>query len=324
MSQRVATAMVEPLRLFKDFEKRHDIVSSARQQKIANVVIVVNILLYVLFQIARSIWSWDFQLGTVGAPIFYLAWLISMCFLVLASDVPYLFIGISQWLRANPPLVRAPSREPLEITRARKYPYYLGVLLNLGAIGILVEQSGGLVTSPFSPVLFAMILAAQQLGRYRSNSWFFILFGLGTIAMLAIYERFAGLRTVASAPDELVFWILLAGFTAAAVFTHVDKVPNFRAMGGHPHPSHAALSLDSDGQAWRITLFAERYQVECCLPYCARGSDEPGAKQAFQEYVKKDIGPALGCALTVRWSDDELTTGRLVAALERSPESSQG
>lgn len=299
---------------WRNFEERHDELSSWRQQSIATVVFIVNLFLYVLFQVAKNSWNWHFSLGPDAKVLFYSTWFVATLFIAIASHIFNVLVDIPRSIRGNPP--PRPVKEPPEITRLRKYPYYVAVLLYIFSIAVLVEQSGGLVRSPFTPVLFAMVLAAQQLGRFRTNSIIFLVMGILISLLLAAYERFAGLRSVPNPPDQLVFAILAAGFIAAALFTHVDKSPNFRARTVSPKPTHGALMREGSQPTWRMGLFVDRHGLDCILPYCSSGATEVTAKAAFERYVATDLAPALGTDTVVEWSAEASSNDRYFAILK--------
>jgi hypothetical protein len=95
--------------------------------------------------------------------VFYAPWAGSMFLLVAASDVPKSPSVFGDAFSTGPAV---PDTDMSQWDRIRKYPYYGGVSLNLVAVAILVEMSAGLIRSPFTPVMYAIVLGGQQLGRY--------------------------------------------------------------------------------------------------------------------------------------------------------------
>jgi hypothetical protein len=101
-----------------------------------------------------------------------------------------------------------------------------------------------------------MLLAGQQLGRFRTNSAIFIFGGISLTLLLLSYEAIEGVREIEDPPDELVFFVLAMSFLTAALFTHIDKKPNYRAKGPFPQPTLVEIYTD-DTNVWRYALYSE-------------------------------------------------------------------
>jgi hypothetical protein len=239
--------------MMEDFERRHDRVSSRRQKSLTSIIITVNIVLYIAYEMAVRAWEWDFRFGPEGRLLFMTVWVASLFCLLPASG---LFAAVARsFQEAGPIPGEVLKREDQAVSKLRKFFYYPGVYLNILAVAVLVELSGGLIESPYTPVLFGMVLAGQQLGRFRTNSKIFICTGAILVLALLFYERIFGIRVVPEAPAQLQFFILTSSFLIAALFTHLEKKPNYRAKGRFPPPQYVEIYYDDGHDAWRYALY---------------------------------------------------------------------
>ena len=94
-----------------------------------------------------------------------------------------------------------------------EYFFYPGGYLAFIAAAILVETSGGLVQSPITPVLFALVLSAEQFGRFTLNSWIAIGAGVLAAAVLVGYETQIGVAH--GFPGRATITIMALSFVVA-------------------------------------------------------------------------------------------------------------
>jgi hypothetical protein len=267
------------------FRRHHDERSIQRQRDIATLICIADFIIIAFFVIAVVAWHWHVQFGGYSAPLIALAAL-GYVLLLTASSLCVWARAIYQSVATDAP----PSSfdDPLFLAKARKYLFHAGNLLNLLALCVLIEATGGIIRSPFTPVLYTMILGAQQLGRFRTNSKFFIWFGiLATLALFAV-EAVHGVRHVPPAPDRLAYYILAASFLATALFTHSDKAKNYRALKGFPKPTYVELYLDVKG-VWRYVFYCPTTRLD--LPLDAIGANAP------LDYAQDELQNRL-CAIT--------------------------
>jgi hypothetical protein len=259
-----ATAMPEATRprWFKAardrFERQHDYLSATRQRRIADLALVMNVVIAVLYVFAVQYWDWHLdvpasaQWATIG---FWGAALLGM---LAASSIPGAIAGFFDEISDHEAGRR---REPLWIRNGRKYLFYPAAYFNFVAAAIWIEVSGGLVESPFTPVLFAMILTAQQLSRFTLNSSLFLAFGAVATGIIAIYETVAGIHEAPTPPPKLAFWILVASFVVTALCAHALKQRNYRASDSYPDPAVVEIYRDSAGR-WRYAMYCKRTPLD--------------------------------------------------------------
>jgi hypothetical protein len=261
------------------FNRHHDHVSVARQRVIANLVCVVDVGLVALYFVAVEAWGWHLSIPPTALAVALVLFALSFVAMLASSGLP---IGFIRWVRG---LGEAPTpgeeEEPRWLATSRKYLFYPAAYGNFVAVAIWIEVSGGLVHSPFTPVLFAMILTAQQLSRFKLNSWLFIGFGLVATVALALFERAFGVREEPEAPVQLAFYILALAFLITALCTHAAKATNYRASGRFPLPTHAELYGTPDGR-WRFSLYCGGTRLDPILE-C---DHEPHTMEEAQEQVK--------------------------------------
>jgi hypothetical protein len=233
------------------FDRHHDRLSVTRQRTIANLACYVNVGNVALYLLAISEWDWRVSAppAVVGVVVFLLT--CSFLGMLAASSFP------NAVARHVGDLGERPAYEAAEewpwLAKARKYLFYPAAYLNFITVAIWIEVSGGLVHSPYTSVLFAMVLGAQQLSRFTLNSGLFIGFGVVATGLLALYETFFGVRDAPEAPAQLDFYILALSFLVTALCTHAAKGKNYRAAGTYPKPSYVELYLAPDGH-WRFSL----------------------------------------------------------------------
>jgi hypothetical protein len=190
------------------------------------------------------------------------------------------------------------------LSRYRKFVYYPGVYLNFVAIAIFVEDSGGLVKSPFSAVLFALILGAQQLSRFKTNSRNYIAIGVATVAVLSAVEGVFGTRSVPSPPAQLYFWTLASALLLTALCTHSDKGTNYKARGRFPDPTLVELYVDDAG-TWRLALHCADARLDTPLEAPAGNTSLAEAQRLVEEYVWHICPSMRRAAIQWRMSDDQ-------------------
>lgn len=258
-----------------------------RQRVIANILICTNIFLGVLLIAAVQAWEWDFSFSGSGLSAFSTPWAVSVLLLLASSGFVPSLVAWARDLEFTPHDTML--RQESFIDTARKYIFYPAVYLNLAAIAVLVEQSGGLISSPFSAVFFALVLAGQQLGRFRTNSVILICAGTGASLALLAYEGVFGVRAVEAPPRQLSFFILAAAFLAASIITHLDKRPNYRAEEGWPAPSLVEVYVDGDG-VWWLALYGSRAKLDYALSQDDEMLSVDGAKARAQAYLQERAG----------------------------------
>ncbi|PRX68671.1 hypothetical protein B0I32_103633 [Nonomuraea fuscirosea] len=276
--------------------------STMRQRSISGILVWANIIMLALVVISVGLWRWRFNPSSESITLFLCLWITSILLLLAASGLWGALKNYAEGLNTHP---EAMSRtEPPMLSRIRKYLYYPGALLNFFAIAVLVESSGGLLYSPFSSVLLSMVLAAQQLGRFRTNSILFTLFGALMVAMVLVWETMFGVSTVPPPPPGLLFFILSISFGMAAVFNHVGKPPNPRMVTSHIRPTRVEIYIDGAG-IWRYTVYGKRSRLDPIIEISERDGEVTleEAKRFVADRAKTATVAAGGSLGGVQWRD---------------------
>lgn len=269
-------------RLQGKFGTHHDFTSSVRQRAIADLACVVILTMVGLYFLAIGPWGWELTIpGGAGIAVLCL-WCLGFAGMVLSGSLPGVVLRALRQLGDGPAIEGAD--EPDWLTRVRKYLYYPAAYATFLATAIGIEVSGGLVNSPFTAVFFAGILGAQQLSRYRLSSMVFILFGVLSTGLMALYEAAFGVPEQPPAPSDFGFFALAASFLLAAICTHVAKPTNYRARGRFPQPTHAELyKIPSEG-SWRFSLHHSGTRLDTTLNL-APGSSAQEAQDCLTAIV---------------------------------------
>jgi|SRR5215472_6509826 len=285
--------------LLGSFNLRHDQRSSERQRTIATLAFFVNVVLLVLYEVATRAWGWHFSIGPVALSLGLSLWLVSLVLLLIASSAYRAVMSFVQGLGSG--RGDKSKLEPTFLFRHRRFIFYPGTFLNVAAICVLVEESGGVIRSPFTPVLLAIMLGAQQLGRFSTNSKIFISLGIVLTAALFGFEAAAGLRQVPSPPPRLVFLLLASSFLLAALCGHVDKPPNYKATGTFPGPKYVEVYTDKNG-VWRYSVHSSKSHFD---PIIAKGGPPAidAAKKQAEKRLQETLQPAGEASYKITWDD---------------------
>jgi hypothetical protein len=266
----VASVSQKPLASARgSFDQRHDYLSAIRQQVIADLACIGDVVLVVLYLVAAARWHWHLDVPTGALIAFLVSLLLAFTGMLLCSSLPMVIGRDLIYLSAAHPYEEESDRSWLSLKR--RYIFYPAAYLNIVAISIWIEVSGGIVASPFTPVLFAFVLTAQQLGRFRLNSLMFIATGIVITLILAAYQSVAGIHREPTAPRQLSFYILAAAFLVAAICTHVAKATNYRATGRIPDPTHVFIYRYGDG-SWRYSVHVRGTRLDSLLEIGAGAS----------------------------------------------------
>lgn len=239
--------------LIEQFEARHDRVSSIRQRAMANVTMVAIIALTVLLIAAVRAWHWNVEFDSAGLSLLVTLWVISLLCVIAASGLPAAIWRVIEEIRVEPDAGARRPGERRETWKRRKWFFYPGSYALILAVTVLIEQTGGLIRSPFNAVLYSLVLSGQQLGRFRLNSTIQVGIGAMLTVVLLAYERMFGLREVAEPPERLVFAILAISFATAAIFTHIEKKPNYKFTRAWPVGTWVEAYRDASG-TWNFIV----------------------------------------------------------------------
>lgn len=139
--------------------------------------------------------------------------------------------------------------------------FYAGVNLNIITLSVLIEQTGGIITSPYSAVFFAFVLTGQQLSRFKTQSSFLISVGVILTLAMWIYETSFGILKSPSAPKPLVFLLVVSTFIACGLMTNYEKNHNYYVEGNQNLPTHAHVYRDAEG-VWHFEIYCQRHRID--------------------------------------------------------------
>jgi hypothetical protein len=285
------------------FARRHDFLSVRRQRRISNFACGLEAALVVIYLGTDNHWVSRLSIPTGAAIAFWLTFILG--FLGYLTCSSFLMGVLSTLSGLTPGWNYEADDEPAWMATMRKYVFYPSGFLTLIAAAIMIEVSGGLVRSPFTPIVFALVLTQQQLGRFTTNSLIAIVTGIVTVVLLAGYEAVAGVRHEPPAPADLAFYILVFAFAVTALCGHLGKAKNVRASGKVPQPTHVAL-YKMDNDVWLYTLYDGGTRVDSSLP----GNPISGLDSAKTRMV--EVLDELGPHRPIHWDDSRAgdeTTG---------------
>ena len=287
------------------FLHRHDVEGIRRQATFALVLLGVDAFVAVVSKQTAHRQTWARDIPHARTERLYLYCVV----LVL------LLVACTEWLHWGARAIAAcgvgtPYRDrgPYKIEMYRPYLFYIAVYWNLFCIADLIHISGGLTGSPYTSFLFATILSAQQLSRYRRQSGWYIAMGvvfvIGIIGADQVLK--APLPTVA--PRSLTAAITVGGFAAAAFVVQLTKPVNPRSAKRMPLPKGAALYQDTHG-SWRYTILTGYRTIDHVVP-CMPGEDGnwdlAEVKRAVEGEVKRHHGwqGVSDTLVSCEWSQD--------------------
>lgn len=280
------------------FDRHHDELSVRRQRTIARLALTINAVLLVVYFITTLTSHWHVRSGPLGLWLGASLWILSILSFSIAASVHGAVLAAirnlgSRWQPQN-------SLERPFTAKLRKYVFYPGAYANFSAIAVLVEESGGLVRSPFTPVLFAVILTAQQLSRFKTNSRNFISFGILITGMMFLLEWINGVKRVPEPPSRLAFLILALSFLLTAFSAHTDRPPNYRAKGNFPDATHVELYREDRG-TWRYVFHCNLARLDPMVETVASIISLAAAKNYVHQRVQSEH--SFGTHVDIRWED---------------------
>lgn len=286
-------------RALEKFAKHHDELSKTRQYHIAGFLLWTNAAFAIGYYWSQTHTKWHVVWRSETVVGFFLAvYLVSLLALVVASPVPHK-LRLPEAFRMFAGQGQPPEDSEAWLRTHRRYFYYSGVYLNYTALAILVEQTGGVLKSPFTSVLFVLILGGQQLGRYSTNSKQFFVLGVVLPGVLLVGERYIWtLGSEPSPPGGLIIGLLYAAFIAAALLNHATKTPNFAAVERWPKPEWVKLqAIEQDGKwMWFYSLYQGGRRLDSIV-----STDCPDVRSAMRIIGRRYRGIA-----PIRWRESSI------------------
>jgi len=284
------------------FLGRHDELAMARQARIALLLIVINIFIIVLTVGTAADRPWAESLEPTAVRRLIGATLIVMGMLAACCD----WSGVARAILSIVSPAPAASLRFRRLEWLRPFVFYPAVYLNVAVIGYLVHTTGGLASSPYTSLVYAFLLTAQQFSRYRRAAGYYLL--AGVIVTLALYTaiRLNPVVLVQAAPIELVTTITVVSFAFAGVMTQLSKPGNPRSVRHSACPSSGAVYLDPEGR-WRTALFSDKHVIDL-VATTAKGSRAEKIKEARQDLERKVkvLLPEAGRGSKLTWKSDPI------------------
>ena len=143
--------------------------------------------------------------------------------------------------------------------------YYLGVYFHIVGLALLVEVTGGLVTSPFTTYFFALVLTGQQLSRFKTQSTSLVIAGVAVSSAMFAYEHyFTPIGSGAPPPRSLNFALMALALVAGGMITNAEKDRNYLIEGRKAIPTHAHVYLDA-ADKWHFVIYSDRHRLDPVL-----------------------------------------------------------
>lgn len=164
-----------------------------------------------------------------------------------------------------------PSEFGAFFVRHRAWCFYVGVNANFLALAVLVEMTGGFADSPFVALFVAMVLTAQQLCRFRTQSGYTILVGVALTGAMLAYERLDP-PIAERLPKSLEVVFVVLSLAAGGFITLREKGCNYGIRRYRSAPTRAHVYKDYDG-VWHCCLYRGDHRVDPVLS--ANGGRSP-------------------------------------------------
>jgi len=147
--------------------------------------------------------------------------------------------------------------------------FYAGVNLKLLTFAVLVEQTGGITSSPYIGVFFAFILTGQQLSRFRTQSTCLIAAGAVLTTAMWAYETTAGKLKSPAPPATLTLLLVITTFIACGLMTNYEKDHNYLVQGKEKDlPTQAHVYRDVHG-VWHYVIYRRRHRLDPIVDHSA-------------------------------------------------------
>ncbi len=235
----------------KNFLGRHDELAMARQARMAMLLILIDVFVAILTVTTAADEPWASSVEPAAVRRLVVAAIVVIGLLAVSYDLPAVARGVVS-IAAQAP---AASRRFGRLERFRPFVFYPAVYLNVALIAYLVYITGGLAGSPYTSLVYAFLLAAQQFSRFRRQSAYYLL--AGVLVTLALYgaSYVDPVVLAEAAPTGLVTTITVGSFAFAAVMTQLAKPGNPRSVRRSARPCSGAVYLDPE-KRWRTPSFS--------------------------------------------------------------------
>lgn len=277
--------------------RRHDQIAHERQKRLGGLLILANLTIGGISTAIIFATEWDPALTLVDWIIFGVlvvgAWL---NLLVAAGAVGWAYDSILGFFQDG---VDSTDRHPDDrlLERGRMIFYYVGVWLDLLALAVIIEVSGGLAESPFVPLLIAFVLTGQQLSRFKTQSGLLYISGLAIFGLMILLEPLST-RPPEPAPHELTICVAFLALAIGGLLNYFEKPHNYMLEKHLRQPSRARIYQDGCG-AWRVTLLHSIHRQDPVIFAASEAPDRPGdgtfpdgLRERFDAYLAEMITDA--------------------------------
>lgn len=284
-----------------NFRRRHDGIAHQRQRRLAQLLWIFNLVLVVGcgMILLRDHWNPE----PTGAEMITLVCLVAsswLCLLIAAGIVGW-FVDLFRGFGSGPSGAKPPIDDKF-LNKHRMSFYYVGVILNLLAIALVTEITGGLAESPFTALLIAFVLTAEQLSRFKSQAKVMFGIGVATVSLMIALERYAS-DPQTLAPHLLYMSVALAALIGGGLLTLSEK-PRNHYVHRLNDPSQVLVYRDADG-SWRFAIYDESHRQDPIV-HPGNGSDAMEFPIDLEERV---IECALDMAASARWEKGKRPPG---------------
>jgi len=167
--------------------------------------------------------------------------------------------------------------------RKRMVFFYAGVNLSLVLFVVVIEQTGGVTSSPYTAPFVALVLTGQQLSRFKTQASFLISTGMVLTLIAGIYESTAGVLDTPSPPRILVYLLIAISLAAAGLIANVEKDHNYLIEGKQHLPTHARVYKDAH-DIWHYVIYCQQHQLD---PIVGSDTTKEGTRNSESEVCAK-------------------------------------
>jgi hypothetical protein len=241
--------------------QRHDGIAHQRQKRLAQLLCLFNVVLAVGCGAIMVHYHWDPAPTQAEVIVLICLVALSWLFLFVAAGVIGWLVDLPTALGPGPPKP-SPAVDDAFLSKHRMSFYYAGVILNLLAIAMITEITGGLAESPFTALLIAFVLTAEQLSRFKLQAKVMLCIGAAIVGVMI------GLEGVASDPPSLAPHLLYIAVAVAALLgggllTAREK-PRNHYVDKLDDPSRVLVYCDAYGN-WRFAIYDNSHRQDPIL-----------------------------------------------------------
>jgi hypothetical protein len=299
--------------------KRHDDISHERQQKLAALLVLVNLFVGGISTLFILATDWNLELTRSELVCIAVLIVVSWLNLLVAAGFIGWVVDLVLSMLPDGTGTTEPSPDAALLKRHRMAFYYVGVWANLLALGLIIEVTGGLAESPFIALLIAFVLTGQQLSRFRMQSGLLYASGLALVALMIALEPLST-QPAEPAPHELTIAVAILALAAGGLLNFIEKPHNYLLEKHVKQPSRARIYQDGRG-VWRVTLLEKVHRLDPVIfarveaGTAVEGKFPAGLKERFESLLNVMAEDAGWTTLKPNWPDR--CSANFIVGLER-------